>query len=174
MNYYPNLRMSRSHHLKPKFPAVIKVASPHAGYGKIVAQNDSQFQDVNCVLALHNDFYTAEPFIEHEYEFRVQKIGGHYRAFRRNSDSHWKNNWGNLRFEDHPMNDQYKMWVDNVGEIFGGMDILGLDVLHTKEGKDFILEVNDSSNGLMYDHEQEDLGHIRDLILERMNQIFLH
>lgn len=40
----------------------------------------------------------SEPFIEHEYEFRVQKIGDHYRAFRRNSHSSWKNNWGKLAF----------------------------------------------------------------------------
>jgi hypothetical protein len=41
---------------------------------------------------------STEPFIEHEYEFRVQKIGEHYRAFRRNSASSWKNNWGKLTF----------------------------------------------------------------------------
>jgi len=35
-----------------------------------------------------------------------------------------------------------------------------------------ILELNDTAPGLMYDHEKEDSEHIRDLVLERMNQHF--
>jgi hypothetical protein len=126
------------------------VSSTHAGYGKLQVLNEADMKDVRCVLALHNDYFTAEPFIRHEYEFRIQKIGiflflfyacvsyaaiccawnrrkrrrftgmnipsltpctlkrnslslclsvtvgDHYRAFRRNSSTHWKNNWGNL------------------------------------------------------------------------------
>lgn len=130
----------------------------------------------------------SEPFIEHEYEFRVQKIGQHYRAFRRNSDSSWKNNWGKLTFvgaaacltlllllnnvdlTDHEMKEEYKVWVDEIAQLFGGLDILAIDVLHTKEGRDYIIELNDTAPGLMWEHEEEDLGHIRDLVLNRISE----
>lgn len=31
--------------------------------------------------------------------------------------------------------------------MFGGMDMFALDVLHTEEGKDYILEINDYAMG---------------------------
>jgi len=37
-------------------------------------------------------------------------------------------------------------------------------------GKDYIIEVNDTAPGLMYEHEEEDLGHIRDIVVARINQ----
>jgi len=170
MNYYPNLKASTQRLIAPSYPAVVKVASTHAGYGKIQARDQGEMQDVSCVLALHNDYYTTEPFITHEYEFRVQKIGNHYRSFRRNSDTSWKNNWGNLTFVDHEMQGQYKIWIDEISQMFGGLDILAIDVLHTAEGQDYILEVNDTAPGLMYEHEEEDLVHIRDLVVQRINE----
>ncbi|KAL6079761.1 Asparaginyl-tRNA synthetase, cytoplasmic (Asparagine--tRNA ligase) (AsnRS) [Balamuthia mandrillaris] len=148
MNYYPNLRASTQQLLSPSFPAVIKVSSTHAGYGKIQAKDAKEMQDVQCVLALHSDYYTAEPFVPHEYEYRIQKIGNHYRGFRRNSDSHWKNNWGALQFEDHPLTELDKRWADEAGLLFGGLDILALDVLHKEDGTNVILELNDTANGL--------------------------
>jgi len=170
MNYYPNLKSSTQHLMEPvSYPCVVKVSSTHAGYGKIVAHSKEELKDIMCILALHNDYFTTEPFIEHEYEFRIQKIGSHYRAFRRNSDSHWKNNWGNLTFVDHEWRDEYKTWADLASQMFGGMDIIALDVLHTKEGKDYIIELNDTAPGLMYEHEEEDLEYIADLVVQKLS-----
>lgn len=39
-------------------------------------------------------------------------------------------------------------------------------------GKDFIIEVNDTAPGLMYEHEEEDLGRIRDLVVQRLNEYY--
>src|SRR2546430_1019744 len=67
--------------------------------GKMRANDEHDLKDLRCILALHKDYFTyerysyvvikhlffrTEPLIEFEYEFRVQKIGKHYRAFRRN------------------------------------------------------------------------------------------
>jgi len=179
MNYYPNQMIHSvspypyDSSTTPSFPLVCKVGSTHAGYGKIQAESDAQFKDMRSVLALHQDYYTTEPFIQNiDYEFRVQKIGEHYRAFKRNSDTSWKRNWGNLQFEDHPMKNEYKIWADECAKIFGGLDILAIDILHTKDNKDVIIEVNDTACGLMWDHEEEDIGYIREVVLKRMNSIF--
>jgi len=170
MDYYPNLKASTLSLFQPTYPTVVKVSSTHAGYGKIQAETEADMKDVKCILALHNDYYTTEPFVAHEYEFRVQKIGNHYRSFRRNSSTHWKNNWGNLTFIDHPWDSKYKIWADEVAKLFGGLDIVALDVLHTKDNKDFLLEINDTAPGLMYEHETEDIGYLRDLVIQRMTE----
>jgi glutathione synthase/RimK-type ligase-like ATP-grasp enzyme len=73
---------------------------------------------------------------------------------------------------DHEMTADYKLWVDEVAKLFGGLDILALDVLHAKDGKDYIIEVNDTAPGLMWEHEEEDLGYIRDLVLKRMSEAY--
>ena len=57
-------------------------------------------------------------------------------------------------------------------QIFGGLDILALDVLHLSNGDDIILELNDSAFGLMWEHENDDCGRIRDVVVEKMAEIF--
>jgi hypothetical protein len=39
--------------------------------------------------------------------------------------------------------------VDECRQMFGGMDMFALDVLHTAEGKDYILEINDYAMGTL-------------------------
>jgi Synapsin, ATP binding domain/Synapsin, N-terminal domain len=117
-----------------------------------------------------DQYYTTEPFIhDADFEYRIQKIGDHYRGFKRISDSSWKNNWGNLRFEDFPLTDEHMLWIHETAALFGGLDIVSIDVLRTKSGDDIILEINDTAPGLMYEHEKEDSIHIRDLVVNRMS-----
>jgi Synapsin, ATP binding domain len=57
-----------------------KVASTHAGYGKIRVTQDADRDDLKSILALHRDYYTVEPLVgEIDYEYRIQKIGDNYR-----------------------------------------------------------------------------------------------
>jgi glutathione synthase/RimK-type ligase-like ATP-grasp enzyme len=91
-----------------------------------------------------------------EYDLRIQKIGNHYRAYRRIGGGGWKTNQGSAILEDVPMTEQYKLWVDECAKLFGGMEILAVDAIHNADdGKDYILEVNDSSIGLGPQHEDE-------------------
>jgi len=194
MKFHPNTYNSTKRRIITlEFPTVIKVGTAHAGFGKIVVRNKNEYNDVESILAMSTEYFTEEPLIQHDYEFRVQVIGPHVRCFRRNSDSSWKNNWGNVRFNDHPWREKYQIWVDEVRQIFGGLDMFALDVLHrsnkstSQKGKDnnqksdlkdeveeedFIIEINDSAMGLDYDFEVEDLKHIRELVLQRMNERF--
>jgi len=169
-----------------EFPTVVKVGTAHAGYGKSVVKSKGDYFDLESILAMSTEYFTEEPFTEHDYEFRVQVIGPHVRTFRRNSDSSWKNNWGNVRFEDHPWKEKYQIWVDEIRKIFGGLDMFALDILHRNkknvdgsgaggggdDGEDVILEVNDYAMGLDYEFSVEDMKHIRELVLQRMNEEF--
>jgi len=166
-NYYSNHREML---ITPQYPVVLKVSHAHAGYGKVRLENHHQFEDIRSLVALHQDDYaTAEPFIEGEYDLRIQKIGSHYRAFKRISISgNWKTNTGTSVVESIPLTDQYKLWVDECAKIFGGLDILAVDAIHASNGKEYILEVNDSAIGLCPDTEEEDSLHIRDVVMEKL------
>lgn len=45
------------------------------------------------------------------------------------------------------------MWVDEVSDLFGGLDICALEVVVGKDGKEYIIEVNDSALTLLGDSQ---------------------
>eukprot|EP00762_Andalucia_godoyi_P008467 ANDGO_05761.mRNA.1 Synapsin len=158
--------------INPGFPCVVKVGHVHAGYGKIKVDNSERFLDVRGIVMMHKDYVTAEPFVERDYDVRVQKIGTHYRVFKRTS-LNWKGNTGNASVEELPVTERYKQWADECSRLFGGLDILAVDSIVSNDGQEYILEVNDTAIGLVHSCEQEDNGHIRDLVLRRMEEHFL-
>jgi synapsin len=108
-----------------------------------------------------------------EYDLRVQKIGDHYRLFKRMSISgNWKTNTGAAMLEEIPITDYYRLWVDECAKMFGGIDILAVDAVHSTDGKEYILEMNDGSIGLSPEREEEDHRHIRDLVLRKLEDHF--
>ena len=168
--YYPNWREMR---ITPNYPIVVKVGHVHAGYGKMMLTNQSNFEDLSSIMAIHNDYSTAEPYLDGEYDIRIQKIGNNYRAYKRTGMNGWKTNVGTSILEDIPMTEQYKLWIDECSKLFGGMDILAVDAIHNKlDNKDYILELNDTSIGLGPLHEDEDMLLIRDLTLNKMREAF--
>lgn len=68
------------------------------------------------------------------------------------------------------MSDRFRSWVDNVAMCFGGLDICALEVIVGKDGREYIIEVNDSALSLMGESQEEDRRHIAELVLSRMNQ----
>uniref|UniRef100_A0A6B2L9R0 ATP-grasp domain-containing protein n=1 Tax=Arcella intermedia TaxID=1963864 RepID=A0A6B2L9R0_9EUKA len=178
MNYFSNERIKLRvvekvipPQYQTTYPRVVKVGSAHAGRGKLRAFNESDMTDIEGVLALNTDYFTTEPFLDAAFEYRIQKIGDHYRCFVRKSDN-WKQNVGNLEFEDYEVLPKHKLWADECAKMMGGLDIMALDVIVTKDGKEYVIEINDTAIGLMYPHDKEDLQHIKELVLLRMNQHF--
>jgi len=70
-NMYPD---HRTMIITPDFPLVGKVGAVHSGYGKMKCDNSRQFADFKSVTALHGDYVTAEPFIEWDFDMRIQKL----------------------------------------------------------------------------------------------------
>ena len=127
-----------------QFPCVAKVGHAHAGYGKMRIANHKDMEDFRSVIAVTGKYVTAEPYLEGEYDLRVQKIGTHLRCFKRFSISgSWKTNMGSSHVEEIELTEQYRMWAEVAGKFFGGLDICTVDAIHTKDGKEYILEVLD-------------------------------
>ena len=85
------------------------------------------FNDFASVMALSQDYVTGEAFLDGEYDLRIQKIGNHYRVFKRQSVSGtWKTNTGTSLMEEIELTDKYKMWADEASQMFGGLDILAV------------------------------------------------
>lgn len=61
-----------------------------------------------------------------------------------------------------------------MSELFGGLEICALEVVVSKDGKEYIIEVNDSALSLMGDTQEEDRRHIADLVTQRMQVIILN
>ena len=76
------------------FPAVLKVGHAHAGQGKMRVPNHKDWEDARSVVAMTDGKHcTAEPFIDGDFDLRIQKIGDHFRLFRRvDISGNWKTN----------------------------------------------------------------------------------
>ncbi|XP_068718362.1 synapsin-2-like isoform X1 [Montipora capricornis] len=167
--YYPNYKEML---ITPKFPVVVKVGHANGGYGKVCVPNHRSFQDIASIVALSDTYATTEPFIAGKCDIRVQKIGPHYRAFKRTSLSdNWKTNTGSAVLEEITLTDRYRMWVDECSKLFGGgLDIMCVEAIIGKDNKEYIIEVNDTAMRLFSDTQEEDQRRIADLVVERMEK----
>lgn len=136
---------------------------------------------------------TIEPFTRGIGDLRLQKIGGHYRAFfRRSTCGAWKTNTESSVLEEIPVTDAFIEWLDAAAEMLGSrakLDILTIDVIvrgdparameadegavppeALDESNYVVLEVNGTSSGLAPDCAEEDNAHIANLCLDTVLQ----
>ncbi|CAF4234791.1 unnamed protein product [Rotaria socialis] len=164
--YYPNHREML---IAPQFPCVVKVGQAHQGLGKIRVENPYDFQDLTSVVAISNCYSTIEPYIDGRCDVYIQKIGQYYKAFIRKSlTGNWKANTGSAMLEQIEMTDRYRLWVDEVSQLFGGLDICAIEIVQSKDGKEYIVQVNDCCMQLLGESQEEDRRCISELVLHKM------
>nr|XP_012136113.1 PREDICTED: synapsin isoform X1 [Megachile rotundata] len=164
--FYPNHREMVS---ASRYPVVVKLGHAHGGVGKARAETNQEFLDLASLAALANVYCTSEPYIDTKYDVHVQKIGNNYKAFMRKSISgNWKSNTGSAMLEQLAVSERHRTWVDHVAQLFGGLDICAIELLVGKDGREYIIEVNDSALSLMGDSQEEDRRHIADLVTAKM------
>ncbi|KAG5347614.1 SYN protein, partial [Acromyrmex charruanus] len=165
-SYYPNHREMVS---ASRYPVVVKLGHAHGGTGKARAETNQEFLDLASLAAMANAYCTAEPYIDTKYDVHVQKIGNNYKAFMRKSISgNWKSNTGSAMLEQLSVSERHRTWIDHVAQLFGGLDICAIELLVGKDGREHIIEVNDSALSLMGDSQEEDRRHIAELVTAKM------
>lgn len=70
-----------------------------------------------------------------------------------------------------PVSEKMKRWIDDISELFGGLEICSIEAVVAKDGKEHILEVCGSTLTLLGESQEEDRKNISDLIVQRMNAI---
>ncbi|CAH8601309.1 unnamed protein product [Schistosoma rodhaini] len=156
----------------PAFPVIVKVGVGHRGEGKVKADTPFIYQDLVSLMISGQTYATTEPFIDANCDLHVQKIGTNYKAFMRKAISgNWKSNTGSALLEKVPMNDKFKLWIDEVSRLFGGLDICSIDALQSRSGEYFIYEANGSDMTLYGDSQESDRTEIAELVIQRMQSI---
>uniref|UniRef100_A0A182LSE3 Synapsin ATP-binding domain-containing protein n=1 Tax=Anopheles culicifacies TaxID=139723 RepID=A0A182LSE3_9DIPT len=155
----------------------MKAGHCHGGKATAKLDNPGALQDAAGLLcgtglSDNGSYCSLEPYIDAKFDVHIQKIGASYKAFMRKSISgNWKTNQGSAMLEQIPMTEKYKTWVDEVSELFGGMEVCGVAVIVSKEGKEFIISAADSTFPLMGDTQEEDRRQIADLVVGRMQNV---
>jgi len=164
--FYPNHK-DMVH--KGVYPCVFKIGHAHGGLGKVRVETPGSFQDLASVVAVSDQYCTVEEYIEAKYDLHVFKIGSNYKALMRKSlTGNWKTNVGQSILEEVPVQDKHKAWIDQVSQMFGGLALCSLEAVVAKDGKEYIIEVNDCAMGLLGESQEEDRRNIAEVVLKEM------
>ena len=88
---------------------------------------------------------------------------------RKSLTGNWKTNVGQSILEEVDIQERHKVWIDAVSEMFGGLAICSLEALVAKDGREFIIEVNDCAMGLLGESQEEDRKKIAEVVMEKMS-----
>lgn len=87
---------------------------------------------------------------------------------RKSISGNWKANVGSSVLEQVPVTERYKKWLDEVATLFGGLDILTVEAVADREGREIIYEVSGSQMSLMGETQEEDRRLISELLCQKL------
>jgi ribosomal protein S6--L-glutamate ligase len=125
----------------PEYPAVVKIGNYHAGFGKAKVSDSQQWQDINDVSFVSEDYITVEPYIDYVADIRCLAVGKQIWAMSRRG-SGWKANIGTISYQSLEVPAVLEEYTARAMAHLGA-DILGLDYLEDQQGQYHLLESND-------------------------------
>jgi ribosomal protein S6--L-glutamate ligase len=126
--------------IEPELPAIIKVGSYHAGYGKMRISSHEQWQDMKDFVFATDGYFTVEPFIDYKRDIRCMAVGQQIWAIARNG-SQWKANSGIVQTQAIAAPNILYEYTKRLVDVLDA-DILALDILETQDGEYLVLESN--------------------------------
>ena len=60
------------------------------------------------------------------------------------------------------------MFKSQISQLFGGLSICSLEAVVARDGKEYIIEVNDCATTLMGESQEEDRKNITELVIKEM------
>ncbi|VDM44051.1 unnamed protein product [Toxocara canis] len=148
-----------------RFPVIVRVGHGAHGLGKVKIDDEQHLVELEgAIRSLGGGEVSVEPYIDIKYDVHLQKIGSETKAFiRKGISNSWRSNVGSAMLEQIAVTNRHKQWLQMVSEAFGGLDVLGLDVLVAKDGREIIHDANDALT-FLGDSQEEDRRAIADLI----------
>jgi hypothetical protein len=67
-----------------------------------------------------------------------------YHSRRKSISGNWKTNLGSSLLEQQEVTHKWRMWVDAVSQLFGGLDVCAVEAVVSKDGSEYIIEVSSS------------------------------
>lgn len=123
------------------YPFVVKSGNYHGGYGKVLVEDEKQWQDVKDLLFMSEDYVTIEPFIHYERDIRYIAIEEDVWAMSRKG-AFWKANVETQSFEIIECETALAEKVKGLKKALKA-DIIAVDILEEKSGNKFVVEYND-------------------------------
>ncbi|ESN90625.1 hypothetical protein HELRODRAFT_130473, partial [Helobdella robusta] len=146
-----------------------QINQPTSKHSSVKVDDHHLFQDIASIMGVTECYATVEPHIQSLGDVHIIKIGHNYKAYiRRAMSGNWKANVGSAILEQVPVNDRYKSWVDECSKIFGGLDIICVKAILAADGREFIVEVTDSSLPLLGNEQEEDCQLMADLVIRKL------
>lgn len=134
-------RATQLKNIAQPFPFVLKAGNYHGGYGKVLVQDAAQWQDVQDLLHMSDDYVTIEPYIRYERDIRYLAIGQQVWAMARRG-KFWK---ANVETTDFILIDTVPELIAQTQKLqrFLGADVLAIDILEEADGTRYFVEYND-------------------------------
>lgn len=124
------------------FPFVVKAGNYHGGFGKVLIHNEQQWQDIQDLLFISDDYIVTEPYIRYERDVRYLALGDRIWAMARKG-RYWKSNVETTDYAIIEADTELTHHTQKLRQQLGA-DIIAVDILGEANGDYYCVEYNDT------------------------------